>query len=159
MKKLNIAVIGQGRSGRDIHGAFFKSEKNTKFNVKYIVERDSERRERALNEYPSCEVFESYEELYEKKDIDLVLNASYSAEHYSVTKDLLENGFNVVVEKPFARNRYECDNLIKIAKENNVKLAVFQQSFLAPFYIKAKEVAEISDEFAEREYSKRNIKQ
>ena len=26
MKKLNVAIIGQGRSGRDIHGAFFKSE-------------------------------------------------------------------------------------------------------------------------------------
>ena len=28
MKKLNVAIIGQGRSGRDIHGAFFKSEYN-----------------------------------------------------------------------------------------------------------------------------------
>ena len=31
MKKLNVAIIGQGRSGRDIHGAFFKSEYNEKF--------------------------------------------------------------------------------------------------------------------------------
>ena len=33
MKKLNVAIIGQGRSGRDIHGAFFKSEYNEKYNV------------------------------------------------------------------------------------------------------------------------------
>ena len=40
MKKLNIALIGQGRSGRDIHGVYFKSEKNIYFNVVAVVERD-----------------------------------------------------------------------------------------------------------------------
>ena len=140
MKRLNVAIIGQGRSGRDIHGHFFKSENNKAFDVVAVVERDARRRNRALEEYPGCEVFESYTELYGKKDIDLVINSTISNEHYSVTKDLLENGFNVVVEKPFARSRYDCDNLIKTARENNVILAVFQQSFFAPFYIKAKEV-------------------
>jgi len=141
MEKLNIAIIGQGRSGRDIHGTYFKSESNDKFNVKYVVEADPKRCERALNEYPGCEVFNCYTKLYAKKDIDIVINCSYSADHYEITKNLLENGFNVVVEKPFARNRYECDNLIRIAKEKNLKLGVFQQSFLAPFYQKAIEVA------------------
>ena len=141
MKKLNIAIIGQGRSGRNIHGKHLKSENNTLFNVVAVVDRDQLRRERALEEYPGCEVFESYTELYGRKDIDLVINSTISNEHYSVAKDLLENGFNVVVEKPFARTRYECDDLIRIAKEKNVKLGVFQQSFFAPFYIKAIEVA------------------
>lgn len=142
MKKLNIAIIGQGRSGRDIHGKHFKSENNTLFNVIAVVERDERRRKRAAEEYPGCEVFESYTELYGRKDIDLVLNSTISNEHYQVAKDLIENGFNVVVEKPFARNRYECDTLIKLAKEKNVKLGVFQQSFFAPFYLYAKEVIE-----------------
>ncbi len=38
MKKLNVAIIGQGRSGRDIHGVFFKGELNTKYNVVAIVD-------------------------------------------------------------------------------------------------------------------------
>ena len=140
MKKLNVAIIGQGRSGRDIHGAYFKSvERNSHFNVIAVVERDIERRDRALEEYPGCEVFENHSQLYGRTDIDIVINASYSNEHYQVTKDLLEHNFHVVVEKPFAKNRYECDNLIRIAKEHNVKLAVFQQSFFAPFYIAAKQ--------------------
>jgi len=142
MEKLNLAIIGQGRSGRDIHGKFLKSENNTMFNVVAVVERDPQRRERALEEYPGCEVFESYTELYGRQDIDLVTNASYSREHFQVTKDLIEHGFNVIVEKPFARNFYECDTLIRLAKEKNVKLAVFQQTFFAPYYVKAKEIAE-----------------
>ena len=28
MKKLRLAIIGQGRSGRDIHGAYFRSDSN-----------------------------------------------------------------------------------------------------------------------------------
>jgi predicted dehydrogenase len=54
--------------------------------------------------------------------------------HYAITKELLLHGKNVLVEKPFGRSRYECDELIKIAKEKNLVLAVFQQTFLAPFY-------------------------
>lgn len=140
MKRLNVAIIGQGRSGRDIHGHFFKSENNKSFKVTAVVDKDQTRRKRALEEYPGCKAFESYTELYGKRDIDLVINSTMSNEHYAVTKDLLENGFNVVVEKPFARSRYECDNLIKTAHDNNAVLGVFQQSFFAPFYLKAKEV-------------------
>ena len=60
MKKLNVAIIGQGRSGRDIHGAYFKSERNTLFNVIAVVEYDEDRRERAKQEYPGCDVYENY---------------------------------------------------------------------------------------------------
>ena len=48
MKRLNVAIIGQGRSGRDIHGHFFKSENNKAFDVVAVVERDARRRNRAL---------------------------------------------------------------------------------------------------------------
>ncbi len=140
MKDTRIAIIGQGRSGRDIHGAFLKSEANKFYNVVCVVEKDPARRELALKEYPGCEVFEDYTELFGRDDIDLVVNASYSEMHYPITKDLLIHGFNVLVEKPFARNRYECDDLIKTAKDNDVLLAVFQQSFFAPYYIFAKEL-------------------
>lgn len=142
MRKLKIAVIGQGRSGRNIHGTFFKSEANDVVEVVAVVEWDAERRARAKLEYPGCEVYEDYTGLFARKDLDLVVNASYSRFHYSITKDLLQHGFNVLVEKPFARNYYECSDLINTAKANGVLLAVFQQSFLAPYYTMTKEMME-----------------
>lgn len=134
MKKLNLAIIGQGRSGKNIHGAYYLSEHNEFYNVKYVVDADEYRRQVSLERYPGCEVFASYTDILDKKDIDLVVNATYSEMHYAVTKDLLLHGFNVLVEKPFARNQYECDDLIMTAKEKGVVLAVFQQTFFAPFY-------------------------
>ena len=134
MKKLNVAIIGQGRSGKDIHGKYYRSEDNKYYNVKYVVDADEFRRGVAEEIYPGCKTFECYESLYEFDDIDLVVNASFSQMHYPITRDLLLHGKNVLVEKPFGRSRFECDELIKIAKDNNVTLAVFQQTFLAPFY-------------------------
>lgn len=141
MKKLNVAIIGQGRSGRDIHGAYFlNSEANPYYNVKYVVEIDEDRRNRAAKEYSDCVVLSDYTQLFGKTDIDLVVNATFSNTHYCITKDLLEHGFNVLVEKPFCRNRFECSDLIMTAEKCGKVLAVFQQSFCAPYYVKAKEI-------------------
>ncbi len=134
MKRLNVAIIGQGRSGRDIHGKYYRSEDNRYYNVKYVVEADEFRRQASEAHYPGCRALGDYRELLALDDIDLVVNATYSEMHYPITKDLLLHGKNVLVEKPFGRSRYECDELIKIAAERGVVLAVFQQTFLAPFY-------------------------
>lgn len=140
MKTLNLAIIGQGRSGRYIHGNYYRSEDNRFYTVKYVVELDAARRARAAMDYPGCTVLADYHELFACSDIDLVVNASYSEMHYPITKELLTHGFNVLVEKPFARRRSECDELIALAKEKGVLLAVFQQSNLAPFFLFAKEL-------------------
>lgn len=141
MKKLNIAIIGQGRSGKNIHGAFFRTEANVYFNVKYVAELDEHRRKVAEEIYPGCKTFENYKDLFEINDIDLVLNATFSDTHYSITKEFLLHGFNVICEKPFGRTRYECEELIKIAKEKGVLLQCFHQSLHAPFFTFTKEVA------------------
>ena len=142
MKKLNVAIIGQGRSGRDIHGKYLLTENNKYYNVKYVVDADAGRRERAEKEYEGCKAFASYEDLFGIKDIDLVINSTFSQMHYPVTLDLLNHGFNVLVEKPFARTKLECQTLIETAREKGVVLAVFQQSFFAPYYVFAKQVAD-----------------
>lgn len=139
MQKLKLAIIGQGRSGRNIHGAFYKTDKNVFFDVAAVVEEDPVKRERAKEEYPGCEVYADYTELFGKK-FDLVVNATRSDGHYPITKDLLMHDFNVLVEKPFARTYFECCDLIQTAKERNLVLAVFQQTFLAPFYLETKEL-------------------
>ena len=134
MKELNVAVIGQGRSGKNIHGAYFRSARNQHYRVKYVVDADEFRRKVAEEIYPGCRTFADYRDLYAFEDIDLTVNSTYSDLHYPITKDLLLHGKNVLVEKPFARSRYECDELIQIANRQGVTLAVFQQTFFAPFY-------------------------
>ena len=140
MKKLNLAIIGQGRSGKDIHGCYYVSERNKYYNVKYVVEYDEHLREVAKERYEGCTVLSDYRELFDKTDIDLVVNATYSHTHYSITKEFLLNGKNVLVEKPLGSTMIECQDLIKTAEEQGVVLAAFQQSFYAPYVTKTLEV-------------------
>ncbi len=139
MKKLKIAIIGQGRSGRDIHGKFFQSEANTKFDVVAIVDALPERRERAKKEF-GCDVYADYKELFNRTDLDLVVNSSFSHQHASITKDLLEHGFNVVCEKPFAPNFEEGARVVLAAEKSGKMLNIFQQSRFAPYYRKIREI-------------------
>ena len=140
MQKLNVAIIGQGRSGKDIHGKYYLSGDNQFYNVRYVVETDPDRREIAKTRHPGCAVFADYKELLTCNDVDLVVNATYSDLHYAITCDLLRHKKNVLVEKPFARTRFECDAMIRLAKENGVFLAVFQQSNCMPFFRMAKDL-------------------
>ncbi len=139
MKKLRIAIIGQGRSGRSIHGKFFRSAENDFCEVVCVVEKDDFRRARAKEEY-GCDVCTEYTELFGRTDIDLVVNASFSQMHYPITKDLLEHGFNVLAEKPFGRTYYECLDLIKTAERRGVTVAAFHQSLFAPSFLNVKEI-------------------
>ena len=139
MKKLNVAIVGQGRSGRDIHGKYFKSDDNKYFNVVAIVDKLEHRRKRAAEEY-GCDVYENVSDLYGREDIDLVVNCTYSQLHAPVAIDLLNHGFNVVSEKPFAKTYEDGCRMIKAAKENGVMLNIFQQSRFAPYYTKIKEI-------------------
>jgi len=140
MNKMRIAIIGQGRSGRDIHGAFFKSESNDFCQVVYVVEEDAARREKAAVEF-GCPVFAHYSQLFgHQKDIDLVVNASYSQQHYPITKDLLQHGFHVLTEKPMGRTYWECMDLAQTAKENGVIVTAFHQTLFSPNFLKTKEI-------------------
>ena len=139
MKKLKLAILGQGRSGRDIHGKYLLTATD-KFEVAYVVDPLENRREIAKREYPGCQVLADYRELFDKEPVDFVVNATPSHLHYAVTRDLLEHGFNVLCEKPFAKTAAEVDSLIETAEKNGKMLAVFQQSRFAPYFEKVKEV-------------------
>lgn len=125
MKQLRIAIIGQGRSGRNIHGEHMIKELE-KFKIVAIVDPIEERRIRAEKEY-CCDSYSDYHALFGRKDIDLVVNATPSHLHVPVTLDLLNNGFNVLCEKPLARKVEDVDKLIEASKKSGKLFAIFQE--------------------------------
>lgn len=141
MQPMRIAIIGQGRSGRNIHGSFFQSDLNTFCQVVCIVEEDELRRTRAKEEF-ACDVVADYTELFGRDDIDLVVNATYSDMHYAITKDLLIHGFHVLSEKPFGRTYHECMDLALTAKQHGRIVAAFHQSLYAPSFLNVKAIIE-----------------
>ena len=139
MKKMRVAIIGQGRSGRDIHGKFFLSDLNDICEVVAVVDALEDRRERAKQEF-GCPVYADYRDLFNHKDIDVIVNASFSQMHYEIAKDCINHGYNVLNEKPFAKSSYEAMELTRLAKEKGVIITAFHQSLYAPPVLKLKEV-------------------
>ena len=139
MKQLNLAIIGQGRSGRDIHGKHLLTD-TARFRVVAVVDALADRRARAETEFPGCQSYARYEDLFARKDIDFVVNASTSHQHKDITIDLLNHGFNVLVEKPCGKIAADVDEMVAAAQKNNRMLAIFQQSRFAPYFEKVKQV-------------------
>lgn len=140
MKKLNVAILGQGRSGWRIHGSSIL-EKLDKFNPVAIVDPMEDRREKAAARYnKKIDTYADYTEILGRKDIDLVINATPSHKRVEVALDLMKHGFNVLNEKPLARTAKEVQLLMDTAKENNVGFYIFQQSRFAAFFTEIRNI-------------------
>ncbi|MDI9498804.1 MAG: Gfo/Idh/MocA family oxidoreductase [Bacillota bacterium] len=140
MNPIRTAIIGQGRSGRDIHGLALP-QLGDLYRITDIVEELPERRARAEREF-GCRVHADYRALLGRDDIDLVVNASYSCQHVPLTLELLEDGQNVLCEKPLARTAADVDRLIAAAEKSGAKFAIFQQSRFSPAYQQVRRVLE-----------------
>lgn len=130
MKQIRVGIIGQGRSGRNIHAAHLLRD-TERYKIVAIADEIEDRRRRATEEL-RCETFSDYHDLLKKRDIDLIVNATYSCFHPPVSIDVLEAGFNVLCEKPMASTVKDVDRMIAAGKKSGKLLAIFQQSRFAP---------------------------
>lgn len=140
MKKIRTAIIGQGRSGRNIHATnLISKELNDKFQVVAVCDPRIERCGESVTEC-GCEAYQDYRQMLQRNDIDLVVNASMSHQHVPINIEIMEAGHNLLSEKPLAATCAEVDRMSETAGRNNVLFAVFQQSRFSPTFLKVKEV-------------------
>ncbi len=141
MRILKLGIIGQGRSGHDIHAQWLKLMTD-KYKIVAVADPLEDRQAQAREEM-GCEAFPDLATMLEKcPDLDLVVNAAPSEFHIPLTEQVLDAGFNVISDKPFGRKASDVDRLIAKAKKVKKLLAIFQQSRYAPSFQKVKELCE-----------------
>ncbi len=139
MKVLNLALIGYGRSGRDIHTRLLR-ELPGLFRIACVVDADPQRRAMAQAEI-GCETLGDYRQLIGRtKDFNFITNASFSDQHASITAELMRAGFHVLSEKPAAGSADDFAQVQKAAAETGRAYSAFQQYRLSPSYVKLKEI-------------------
>ncbi len=131
MEPIRVAIIGQGRSGRDIHASYLRTD--DRYRIVAVAELDEHRRTLAQQEF-ACDGCDNYKKLFRRKDVDLIVNASLSRDHVPITLDCLRHGFNVLCDKPLAENPKDVDKLIAASEKSGKLLAIFQQSRFVPAY-------------------------
>ena len=72
-----------------------------------------------------------YHDIIRNENISVVyVSTTPEANHYPIARDCLKSGKNVMLEKPIALELWEADELIRLAKRNNLKFTIgYSQRF------------------------------
>ena len=92
---IRVGLIGFGLGGRVFHAPLIASVEGLELAA--VLERTSNR---AAERYPGITVYRSLEEMLADKSLGLFVVATPNATHYTLAKEILSAGKNVVVDKP-----------------------------------------------------------
>jgi len=118
MSKLKTAIIGTGHLGQ-FHARVLALLPKSDF--KYVVDVDEKKGNEIASKY-GVKFVKHYREIV--NEIDAVSIATPTIYHYEVAKYFIENKKHVLVEKPITAKVEDAEQLITLAKKNNVKLQV-----------------------------------
>ena len=84
--------------------------------------------------------YSTFEEMFEKEEMDIAVISTPPEIHYLPTKIAAEKKINIFCEKPMAHNVEDCERMIEVCEKNNVKLMIaFKHRFSKSFtYVKEK---------------------
>jgi predicted dehydrogenase len=121
MSELRTAVIGVGSLGQ--HHARNYAELATEARGEFVGVCDSnEAQAKTIAEKNNCDYFTDWRELLGKVDAISVVTPTET--HCEIACAFLENGTNVLVEKPIAMTLAEADKIIESAQKSGAKLMV-----------------------------------
>ena len=139
-KPITAIIVGAG------HRAFVYSKlaKTNPEMLKIVGVADPNpiRRKKAMEEFGFSEdmCFENAEELAKHgKLADTVINGTMDEQHLETAVPLLNAGYDMLLEKPFAPNEDEMRQIVDCAKKNNSKVMICHVLRYTPFYYGIKE--------------------
>ena len=121
MQKINTALLSFGMSGQIFHAPFI--EVHAGFHLHSVWERTKNEAEK---KYAGVKTYRTIEDLLTDDEIELVVVNTPNKTHYEFAKKALQHKKHVIVEKPFTVTVSEGEELIKLAKEKNKLLTVYQ---------------------------------
>lgn len=121
MEKIRTALCSFGMSGSVFHAPFLEAHPG--FDLYATWERS---KKTAKEFYPDIISYDSLDEMLHDSSIDLVIVNTPNATHYDFTKRSLLADKHVLVEKPFTVTSIEAVELIKLSKDQNKHLSVYQ---------------------------------
>ena len=114
-----IAVVGAGNWGKNIVRTLYSMDA-----LPHSVTEQNDSLRRALKEqYSNIEMLDSIDELIQQSSCPIVLATPVST-HFSIAKNILKAGRDLLIEKPMAMNQQECVELNALAKKNKCILMV-----------------------------------
>jgi predicted dehydrogenase len=120
MKQVKMGIIGCGYWGPNLIRNFID---NPHSDVVMIADLKKERLGQLNISYPHIKTTENYRDLF-GQDLDAVAIATPPSTHYQIARECMQQGLSVLVEKPMAINSLHAEELIEIAKADDLVLMV-----------------------------------
>lgn len=135
MQLVKVGLCAFGMSGKVFHAPFLKEHPG--FFMSAVVERS---KEDSKEKYPDAEIYRSVEEMLENADIEVVVVNTPVQTHFEYVKMALDEGKNVIVEKPFTVTVSEAEELVNLAENKNLFLSVYQNRRFDRDYLQVQKV-------------------
>ena len=123
---IKIAIVGLGRVFF-CYEEFFKKNKCSEYSVEVVCDVDQDKAD-AASKSLSCDKTKNFQDILDRKDIDLVIVLTESGNHYLHSKQVLESKKHLIVEKPVSFIPEEVLELQEIAEKNNLQYSVIHQN-------------------------------
>ncbi len=137
IKKLKWGIVGLGRFTEN---TFLPSLQHLgKSKAVSVCSHNLNRAKSISSKFGIPFFFDNYDEFL-KSDIDVVYIASVNSDHYEQAIKAAKAGKHIFCEKPLALNSQQAEEMVNVAKENNVLFAVNYIHNFHPLTIKAKEL-------------------
>lgn len=120
---LNIAIIGAGSFAKEVHLPNLK-KLNSLFNIYAIMSKTGANAKLIADQYNANYSTTDYQKILDDKNVDVVLICTRHNLHYEYIKKAITAGKAIFVEKPFAMNIDELEDLYNSLATNNIPFTI-----------------------------------
>jgi predicted dehydrogenase len=141
MERVRIGVVGCGYWGPNLIRNFVSLADS---NVVVVADLNAERLDHIRGLYPQVQTTEDYREIF-SSNLDAAVIATPPVTHFEIARDCLAHGLHTFVEKPLTLNSRDCQILIDMATQRNLKLMVGHTFEYNPAVRKIKDILQSGD--------------
>ena len=142
MKKSPVTAIILGAGHRAMTYADYSLAHPDELKIVGVAEPDDYRRNMVCEKFgfPKKSCFHSADELAGvPKFADAVINGTMDEQHVATSVPLLKLGYDMLLEKPFAVNEKEMNELLSVVEQHKNKVMICHVLRYTPFYLTIKE--------------------
>jgi predicted dehydrogenase len=139
MEKVKVAVIGCGFIAKVRHIPAFK-KMNRQVDLCAVCDLNEGLARETAHQFNIPKAYTSTSEMFSKENLDAVDICVPPQIHAPIAIEAMENGCNVLMEKPMALKTADCDAMIDASKKHDVLVCTIHNQVFHPPFLKAKEL-------------------
>lgn len=137
-KTLRVGVVGCGVVAQGRHLPALSKIGGVK--VAAVCDRDQELAKKVAGKFKVGKVYGDFSEMVRKEGLDIVDICASAGVHAPMSIEAMNAGCHVLCEKPMAPSVKDADEMLSVAKKNNVKLSVVHSMLFVPLLLKTRAI-------------------